>query len=1250
MATINRQTADVAPTEALEAIHNATLAVNDLTLLATPWEMPDASASYMPVLVQGLSNIKFADASFFDIDQYFDAKSGEKATASKFFQKEVLLIGKMQEVLAEGRQLIYTLYSFRSCGRAIPPVQAHDQGSKEHLYRRTYEILRPEIGRMIQLMTFRDKFIAVFTDTLASIIPDIRDREFFPSEAYLLMIANVLDLVVSLDSMKNMKGSMNNDLSMYKRAMSNFPKEQSESELMILPKLVFFVAQQDQFANDIKKALSTMSSTYEDIFHDMINICVDYTETQQYTTPLEKNIYLRAMAFAVTLLDGESDDRDFTKRKRLKVERLGKIFKATPFVPLFGDIVTSLPAIYSKAPHFANAKWESLEADDVGRVVLQKAFRLSTTIQESRFQFKDYLSQAKVSITNLEAHKKQKGGKIQAELSKRVYDMTLLGLRLLSGFTIKVTEQTAYKFLHPASRGVNSSIPEDATSYELAVRYNYDSEDKRTLIEYITMIKSISGFLNANIVIIQEAVDRTIFRSTQGFLRGSLTQYYASALKKKKPVSAILKYIRDTGVDDVVDDDILPKTAPPVDFSEERSDPISASQLHFIRTLLDFIFNEKSKGMKGGLIKEKTFKDIQVVEMQRFFDESFFYLPMIRLQETIRDCSDLSTLWFKEFYLELSRKVQFPISTSLPWILTEYILETNDADNIQYVFYPLDLYNDAGYRTLYDLKSRVIFDEIEAEVNLCFDQFMFKLGQRIFLHYKKAASLLLLPSDLKVELDSIIRPEALCSNSYEFIMKQSSFELLGRSINVSKVIAQSVNQYIRRSIEVAITRFESSDILYISELESLLNSARLTHSILSKHMELESFKDLLAECDDSLSLSASNGRIVSHVIHELVKDFIPNFCYNSITQRFIRSPVFYTQPIQRSHFPKTRLMYLFGSKALSAAYTAHNVIFKEFFGEPHIQCLIRLLTPSQIGLVVSEITHHVELMIQHTMAPYIDALHQRSPAQIKSTLVASGFSAMFDHYCSEYKQLITYGDLKSEALQAFREIGNSVTIIKAINDHVTICNSLSKVTVQEFVSTDPGQQSYMDILKDLNSKLAFENFSMPLTQWCDGVTDISRVVSYPVGLLQSFVNRTKSTLLSTSGTWGVESDQILVNTKAFVNIWSGLEFVCCLPGVAGNDRVIREVFGDGLAWGGCLFMHIFGQDRVYPGISITAHLLSAAQMDSTCGWTSANTPQSSTAKNTETTGSMRPDIKRCLETAQFFSNINETAFAILRAI
>ncbi|KAL5032354.1 hypothetical protein BDV3_000939 [Batrachochytrium dendrobatidis] len=1231
-------------------MQQATLSLANLTTLSTPRDMPDASAPYMPLLIQGLSNINFADASFFDIDQYFEAKSGEKAAVSKYFQKEAQLISKMHDVLKEGWQLIYTLYSFRSCGRAIPPVQAHNQDSKEYLYRCTYEILRPEIGRMIQLMSFRDKFIIVFTEALASIIPDIRDREFFPSEAYLLMVAHVLDMVVSLDSMKNMKGSMNNDLSMYKRAISNFPKEQSESELMLLPKLAFFVAQQDQFATDVKKALATMSNTYEDIFHDMINICVDHVDSQHYLTPLTKHVYLRAMAFAVSLLDGDTDDRDFTKRKRFKIDKLGKLFKATPYVTLFGDIVTSLPSIYAKAPHLTNAKWESPEADEAGNIALFKAYRLSTGLQENRNQYKEILARAKVALVNAQLCKQHKAGHISADLAKSVYNATLAGLKMMSMFTIKINEQTAYKLLHPASRATNLDIPEDATSYELAVRYSYNSEDKRSLIEYIAMIKNMAGFFNSNICLIQECVDKTVFLEFQAFMRTNISQYYNSALKKKKPVATLLKYIRDSGIDGDVNGETPVKSGSNMDTETLRSDPISPSQLHFVRTIMDFIFNEKSKGMKGSIIKEKTFKDAQVNEMQKFFDESFYYLPMTNLSETIRECSDLSTLWFKEFYLELSRQVQFPISTSLPWILTEFILESSHADTIQYMFYPLDLYNDAAYRTLYHLKSRVIFDEIEAEVNLCFDQFMFKLGQRIFLHYKKLASMTLLPSDLKVEIDSNYRPEALFSNSYVYIMQQSNLELLGRSINVSKALSQSFSQYLRQSIDVAITRFESSDLLYISELDSLIKCARLTHELISKHIELERFEDIMAECDDSLSLSASNGRIMSHVIHELVNDFIPNFCYNSVTQRFMRSPVFYTQPIQRSHFPKTRPMYLFGSKALAAAYTAQHVIFKEFFGEPHFKCLLNLLTFTQIGFVASEITHHVELLIQHTMNPYIDAIYTRSPMQVRSPSVSASLAGTFEYYNREYKPLIAYGDLKSEVLQAFREIGNATVTIKSINDHISVYNSLAKVSMQEFVAAENGQKAYIDLLCDLETKLPFENMMFPLTPWCKGVLELTQTTSHSVEHLKRFVSQARSTLLQVSGNWEVGADHLLVNPKAFVHIWSGLEFVLCIPTLAGNDRVVRELFGDGLLWAGCLFLHILNQDVLYSGVSINTQLLSMAQSELGAGWPFGTLQQQGSNKPLDQINALDPDLKRYLEAAYFFSNVNETAFAILKAL
>lgn len=45
---------------------------------------------------------------------------------------------------------------------------------------------------------------------------------------------------------------------------------------------------------------------------------------------------------------------------------------------------------------------------------------------------------------------------------------------------------------------------------------------------------------------------------------------------------------------------------------------------------------------------------------------------------------------------------------------------------IRDVYIALDIYNDAAYNTLYNLKSQIIYDEIEAEVNLCFDQLLVK--------------------------------------------------------------------------------------------------------------------------------------------------------------------------------------------------------------------------------------------------------------------------------------------------------------------------------------------------------------------------------------------------------------------------------------------------------------------------------------------------------------------------------------------
>jgi len=58
----------------------------------------------------------------------------------------------------------------------------------------------------------------------------------------------------------------------------------------------------------------------------------------------------------------------------------------------------------------------------------------------------------------------------------------------------------------------------------------------------------------------------------------------------------------------------------------------------------------------------------------------------------------------------------------------------------RYVLYPLDLYNDSAHYALTVFRKQFLYDEVEAEVNLCFDQFVYKLSEQMFIYYKQLAA------------------------------------------------------------------------------------------------------------------------------------------------------------------------------------------------------------------------------------------------------------------------------------------------------------------------------------------------------------------------------------------------------------------------------------------------------------------------------------------------------------------------------
>lgn len=152
-------------------------------------------------------------------------------------------------------------------------------------------------------------------------------------------------------------------------------------------------------------------------------------------------------------------------------------------------------------------------------------------------------------------------------------------------------------------------------------------------------------------------------------------------------------------------------------------------------------------------------------------------------------------------------------------------------------------------------------------------------------------------------------------------------QLLGRSIDLNRLITQRISAAMYKSLDHAISRFESEDLTSIvvrslaktlkasglslaalalvyssrtrtkvlcfflcvflrQELEWLLEINRLTHRLLSKHMTLDSFDAMFREANHNVS--APYGRITLHVFWELNFDFLPNYCYNGSTNRSVQ--------------------------------------------------------------------------------------------------------------------------------------------------------------------------------------------------------------------------------------------------------------------------------------------------------------------------------------------------------------------------
>jgi len=213
------------------------------------------------------------------------------------------------------------------------------------------------------------------------------------------------------------------------------------------------------------------------------------------------------------------------------------------------------------------------------------------------------------------------------------------------------------------------------------------------------------------------------------------------------------------------------------------------TQLHLMRTIVRALFDEESEGRQSrGFFTKKDLDKDDVEALEAFYSQSYRFPALLDLTGTVREIADLSDLWYREFYLDLSNSAQFPINASMPWILTKHVVAHQGSSVPLLASLPLllDVYNDAAHRALYVLKQAHLYAEIEGEANLVLDQLTFLISDEMYGHYKDMAAVLEMDATYKERLNAIARSQkyALAKRRYEIPTAQRHLPLLGRAIDL----------------------------------------------------------------------------------------------------------------------------------------------------------------------------------------------------------------------------------------------------------------------------------------------------------------------------------------------------------------------------------------------------------------------------------------------------------------------------------
>lgn len=1116
-------------------------------------------------------------------------------------------------------------------------------GKIEEINATIIELLHSQMVKIKELMDYVNESIDVVINSIASISIAYSVESNAVCNSFrgrLNSIIRLLDTLFKLDSMKDMRDSMKDDFLRYKRAISTHSTGTLPAVLAEMMSVQLFLCDQDTLKAKncvlltIRDRIKQIGG-YDRVLNAMLDMVICDHEDNRFVSADERFRLIRVVPHLMVLIDGDPlEPKSQNVFKRHNASVIQKLFKRYPILPLHADMSITLLTVLERAPHFHRSSMGSTWGSDAslnstvnkyGDLESYPDYDLKIHWSLIREEFSTYAVHLTAFVNqyercNHDALKKNLNsvspqGCAVLKSAESASKLALRGLCLLSKWKAHVLLSMAWKYNHPACARETLTALVGAThstdlgrthghEYEQAVKNNFHDEELSVLVDTVSLIKSLASLLSTAHHQLAPLIRAHQHHRIQQVSRGDLVPLLHRVDKRKKssllaPLLQIVNLVSDYGHDTEKEADeeykmysrkqgqvITPHTI--------RAVAAGSSRLYMLRSKLHGIYDERSVyRQKVGMLGKPDLEKEDITLLETFYDQSFFYPYLLDFANTVREVSSMADLWYREFYLEASKCVQFSIGISLPWILIQRALSPHLVSSaignasvpmIENITFMLDIYNDVAYDALHLTRIQHLYDEVEAEASLVLSHTLSAMSDSMYAYYKDRSAANMLGDFCKRKLEGIAgnRVFTQCMQRYDTAMSNKNVMLLGRSINFSAPFIQVVVKRVRRDIDNAIRMFESSDISGIVELASLLDIIRGTYSAIAELFDIQDYTLIFRDVNDSFG--ARGGRIMKHMLTSINLDIISNFSYNLHTNRLVRT----FDPRITNSFGQDKPRY-FGppvkSKAASDtygqlchdAYKALGGSTEGFFGRVHIETIIALsgcqkkmpgifIIAEQCLKILTEKmidTHERIGILRKNMSPY------------KPPSATQNVASCVSYFEADLQPILKIANLKENLFQAFSEVGNMVLLLKDISLALIVSLPLVAATCQ---GASPLGHLLANPMYPILTHAA-------ATIGLKADTTLFHLVLQHIDMTMRERKLFKHWTHSPGN--AKKSSDLLINE--FYVIWSTLSFMFCLTPPSSSSGIER--FGDGFQTAGCIILHLLAQCDLFELHDMCHHIL-----------------------------------------------------------